>query len=221
MRRNFMPDGQLHVIPSTYPLSLRADPAPAAIEIPKDLDQKVVEHIRSTAVEEYKKTSAPKVPEKYTIKLPDDAVIPKGVLDKVAAKSRELGLTKDEHAQAIIDLINEEASGIVNRTLTEHSNQVKNWEEEALKAPDLGNGKPEHLQAHVARVKRLLGKFFPAGAVKLIDLHGIGSHPDFLRGLSKLADAANEDKIELGSIGGGRSGSAASRIYPSQGKVSK
>lgn len=219
MRRNF-PDGQLHVNPSTFigRMSLRADPpgGSAAVEIPKDLDPKVIDHIKNTAVEEFK-GKLPKPPEKYTVKLPDTSMLPKEVLERTTAKARELGLTTDAHAQAIIDLLDSEVQSFVKSTTAEHSNVVRNWEEQALKAPDLGNGRPEVLQAHVARVKRVLNKYFPESARKLLDEHGIGSNPDFIRGLSKIADAAKEDAIEVGNNAGGRKGSAATRIYPSHG----
>lgn len=187
-------------------------PDPEVVEIPKDLDAKIVTHIGTQAVEKFK-SGLPKPPEQYTIKLPDKSLLPKDVLERTSAKAREMGLTTDAHAQGLLDFVHTEAGGLIARTVEEHKTQVKAWEDEALKAADIGGGKPEVLQAHVARVKRLAEKFFPENARKLMDEHGIGSHPDFIRGLSRLADLAKEDMIEVGDSSGRKKGSAADRIY--------
>lgn len=215
MRRWWRMDGQLPVIPSTtiQRLSLRADPAPSdKVEIPKDLDPKVIAHLEAQGAEKFKGT-LPKVPEKYNVKFPDKAALPKDVLERTTAKARELGLTKDEHAQQLLDFVLGEAQSIEDGAVKTHGDRLKQWEQEALDAADIGKGNPAHLSAVSARVGRLLQKFFPEKARALITEYGIGSNPDFIRGLSKIADLAKEDMIEGGDPGKGRTGTPASRIY--------
>lgn len=194
-------------------LSLRADPAPQTIEIPKDLDAKVITHIESQAVERYKGT-LPKVPDKYNMKIPEKSMLPETVLERTATIARELGLSNDAHAQRLIDFVHGETSAMSESAKKQFDDQVKKYEELALAAPDLGNGNPKVLSAIVARVTRLTHKFFPEGIRKMMDEHGIGSHPDFIRGLSKIADQAKEDVLELGSIHGVKR-PAAENIYGS------
>lgn len=225
MRRRWHPDGQLTVIPSLYPLSLRDDPAggakplvppsppaPKAVEVPKDLDPDLLAHLKSLGANEYRATLAG-VPEKYNVRFPDKSPLNKAVLERTTAKARELGLTKDEQAQSVLDFVIAEAQAVVDEATTTHKQRLTEWEKEVLEAPDLGQGKPEIRQAHVARAQRILGKFFPEKFKKVLDEYGIGSNPDFIRGLSKLADLAKEDMIEMGDTSGRRTGTAATRIY--------
>lgn len=214
MRRNSDLGGQHTATPSTIVqrLSLYDAPAGGAVEIPKDLDAKVIAHIESQGVEKFKGT-LPKVPEKYNVKLPNNSILPETVLERTSAKAREMGLTSDAHAQGLLEFLQAEADGLLAQTAEQFKTQVKEWEKAALDAPDLGNGKPENLSAHVSRVKRLTEKFFPPAARKLLDEHGLGSHPDFIRGLSKIADLAKEDLIEVGDSRVNRKGSAADRLY--------
>jgi hypothetical protein len=209
-------DGQLTLTPFTTAqrLSLRGDPAGApAIEIPKDWDQKIITHIETLAVDKFKGT-LPKPPEKYNMKIPEKSMLSVDVLEKTATIARELGLSKDAQAQRLVDFLHGETEVLTTVAKKEFDDQVKQWEGLVLSAPDLGNGNPKMMSAIVARVSKLTQKFFPEGARKMMDEHGLGSHPDFIRGLSRIADLAKEDVIEMGSISGVKKSHAES-IYPS------
>lgn len=218
MRRRNAPDGQFQMTPFRMMslLALRADPAAGDPEIPKDLDTKVIDLIGRQAVERYQQ-GLPKVPETYKIKLPEKTVLPEAVLPNATALARKLGVVDDARAQELLDFVNSQVSALGESAVAQHKETVQKWEDIALNAPDLGRGDPKVFQAHVARVKKVLHKFFPEQARKLLDEHGIGSHPDFIRGLSKIADQAKEDVLEIGAPAGG-SRSRAERIYPSKEK---
>lgn len=216
LRRDSL-NGQLPAIPFSCAtprrLSLRDDPAPPVVEVPKDLDPKVIAHIETQAVDKYK-NGLPKVPEKYDgLKLPAKTMLGETSFERTAATARKLGLTNNEAAQALIDFAHGEVTNVTEALADQHKKQVEEWEQLALNSADLGGGKPENFQAHVARVNRVVKKFFPDSIQRFLDEHGLGSHPDFLRGMSKLADLAKEDKLELGAPGGGEQKSHAERIY--------
>lgn len=206
----------------TPPATPPADPpAPNYAELAKALDPKLVEHLTTSAVESFKGT-LPKVPEKFDgLKLPEKAILPDAVLERTASIARELGLTSNEHAQKLVDFTHGEAAKLIEQIAADHrpggaayEAQAAAYQREALAAPDLGNGKPEVLQAHVARVTAFTQKYFPEPVRKLLTEHGIGNHPDFFRAVLKLANAAKEDGFEGGdsSKGGGKK-SLAERIY--------
>lgn len=199
-------------------MSLYADPVPAG-EIPAAEREKIA----SEAVEKFK-TGLPKVPEKYDLKLPDKSTLPAEILERTAATARKLGLTSNETAQQLVDFANGEVDTLIKQTVADYSpggvrykEQVTSWESEALKAPDLGGGKPEVLQAKVARVNAVVKHFFPEAARKLLDDFGIGSNPEVLRGLLKIADLAKEDGIIVGdSAQSKEKKSLADRVYGKQ-----
>jgi hypothetical protein len=180
--------------------------------------QDVRDAISTKAVEAFKAT-LPKPPEKYNIQLPKDSHLHETSLERTAAIARKLGLPKDELAQELLGLAQTEVAEFVNRTAEQHKQQAQKWYDDALKDAQLGNGKPEQLQAHLARTKMFLEKHFPEGARKLIDEFGLGNHPDFLRGIAKLALAAKEDGWEGGDSSGKDGRSRAERLYPKMRKT--
>lgn len=190
-----------------------------AIEIPKDLDPKVVEHIGTQAVDKFKGT-LPKPLEKYELKLPDKAVLPADALERTAAIARKLGLSSNEHAQQLIDFTNGESKALIDATLAGYrpggaafEAQQNEWKRQALEASDIGGGKPEVLQSKVALVTNFVKKYFPEAAQKLINEHGLGSNPDFFRAILKLGELAKEDGFVTGNSGGGSKKSMAEKIY--------
>lgn len=174
--------------------------------------------ISDAAVTAFKAT-LPKVPDKYEVKLPDKTMLGEKVLERTSAIAREMGLTSNEHAQRLVDFADEQLGSFAERTAAEHKEQVTKWEGEALKAADLGGGSAAKLQALVARATAFTNKHFPEGIRTLLNEHGLGSHPDFLRAITKLADLSKEDDVATGDSKGAAKGkSHADRIYPKQGQ---
>jgi hypothetical protein len=195
------------------------------IEIPKDLDPKVVEYIGTQAIDKFKGT-LPKVPEKYEgLKVPEKSMLPATVLERTTAMARELGLTDATHAQRLVDFTNTETQQVIDAVLASHrpggaayKAQLKEWENAALTAPDLGGGKSEVLQAKVARVTAFTNKHFPEGLRTLLTEYGLGSHPEFFRAMLKIADLSKEDSLEGGDSGKSGNKSHADRIYGKEDK---
>lgn len=192
-----------------------------AVEIPADLDKKVVEAIENRGIERFKGT-LPKVPDKFELKLPDKAVISDKALERTAAIARELGLTSNEHAAKVLGFANESAQSVLDQLVADHKPggaahkaMLEKYADEALKAPDLGDGKPEVLQAKVARATKFVQKYFPKSVQDLLTENGMGSHPDFFRAVLKMADAAKEDGAEGGDPANKGKKSAADTIYGS------
>lgn len=240
MRRRLL-DGQLQVIPSFLNTVARlslydGDPAGGgggggggAPEVPKVGDQtledfaktypKVMEHIGTQAVTKFKDT-LPKVPEKYDVKLPDKSILPPTTLERATAIARKFGLHSNEMAQELIGFTNGEVQQVVDKIIADHKPggaafeaQATKHKAAALADKDLGSGKPEVLQAKVARATAFTKKHFGEDVVSMINEHGIGNHPEFLKAIVKLADLAKEDGVETGDGAGKDKLSVAERIY--------
>lgn len=165
------------------------------------------------------KGTLPKPPEKYELKLPEGSLLPATVLERIPTAAREMGITSNEHAQRLIDLMDGESKELAQRIAADYSpgggvfeRQRTQFTEAALKAPDLGNGSPEVLQAKVARVTALATKYFPDDIRKLINDTSVGNHPGFFRAMLKIADLMREDNFVAGAVGVPRK-SSAERIY--------
>lgn len=164
----------------------------------------------------------PVIPEKYEVKLPDKAVLSSDVTDRASAVARELGLVSNAHAQRIIDFANGEAATLAAQLQADYSPGGKVFEElrqrnmaEALKAPDLGNGSPEALQAKVALTTTFMKKYFPDKVREMLDKTGIGNDPDFFRAIFKMGAGLKEDGFVAGpSKGTEPPKSRAEKLYP-------
>lgn len=161
----------------------------------------------------------PKVPEKFAVKLPEKATLSAEVLDRTTTAARELGLTSDEQAQRLVDFTNGEAQAVAERIAKDYSpggsifeSQRQKYTEEALKASDIGEGKPEVLQARVALATTFTNKYFPEAVRKAINDTGIGNHPDFLRAILKIGEALKEDGFVTGAASRPKK-TTAQRIY--------
>lgn len=195
----------------------------AAVVIPPDLDPKVQEHIGAQAVEKFKST-LPKAPEKYDVKLPEKATLTADVLEPVSTLARKMNLS-NENAQELLAFSDGVAKSLRDKITSDYApggaefqKMKSQWEAEALAHPDLGGGKPEVFTANLARINRLVDKVFPPETKKLLDDFGLGSNPHFLRGMAKIGQLMKEDDFIQGdsSKGTGKK-SLAERIYPNQG----
>lgn len=140
---------------------------------------------------------APPAPE-VTITVPDDSPLDAAAVERLAAFSRERGLTQ-EAAQGVAD---EVAAMIAERDtafLAAHQpggavweEQNAKWQAEALADPEIG-GTPEQLAANVGVAKHVLAEFFPAETLEFLQSTGLGSNPAVVRGFVKLGRTLQEN----------------------------
>lgn len=150
------------------------------------------------------------VPEKYELKLPENAGLPAEALERTAAVARELGLP-NAAAQRTLEFVNAEVVAQRTALLEAHrpggaewAKQEQQWRADALADPALGNGSPATLEQRVDLGKRALSKFFPPETLDFLNSTGFGSHPSVLKGLVKIGAAMAEDGVILpGTAGAG------------------
>lgn len=163
--------------------------------------------------------AAPAAPVKLDLKLPEKSTLAASVLESTATLASALKLDQDG-ATKVLGLVDQIASAhaaTLVATAKEQAvadwqkSQVKggaDWEKrntqyqaDALKDAELGNGDPKKLEAAAALGQRALAAFFPKEMIDLIRDAGLESHPGLLKGLVKIGKAAGEDRLVAGSVG--------------------
>lgn len=165
-------------------------------------------------------------PEKYDLKLPKESTVDKAVVERTAAKARELGLSQ-EHAQKMLDFQVQELAAIedasIKATVEAHGpggavweKQVEDWNKAALADPDIGANKPEQLQASVALAKQVVAKFGDKESIEFLEKNPIGSHPALLRLLYRIGKASSEGSLVVASAQDGTKKEAKDILYPKE-----
>lgn len=153
------------------------------------------------------------------LKLPDGVEVRDEKLpERTVTKARELGLDPDK-AQVALNFVAQETADAVHRAIEDHSpggaewkKQVEQWEKEALKHAEIGNGSPEKLQAAVTKSRMVLDKFFPKSVKDYLQETGFGSRPDVILGFLNIAKAAGEGTFDAPKVPDTRT--RAEKFYP-------
>lgn len=93
--------------------------------------------------------------------------------------------------------------------------QVSKWETAAKTDPEIGGDK---FDANIVAAKSVLGKFGNEAFTKYLNETGLGSHPEMIRMMIKIAKEFGEDKLLAGGAGAGQAQakSTAEVLYPNQ-----
>jgi hypothetical protein len=187
--------------------------AAAAAEATKTPEQKAADVAAAQATADAAAAEAAKkagVPDKYELKLPDNAGVDAAIVEKTAAKARELGLSQD-NAQKTLEFVAQEAAAEVTARLAAYAppsdanptggekwrEQDETWRAASLADKDLGNGKPEQLQAVVGLATKVVAKFGDADLTGFFEKSGLGSNPATLRFLSRIGKAMSEGSLVI------------------------
>jgi len=188
-------------------------PAPV-VEAPKveGVVPPVVEPVAAVVppkVEEPQKDSVKTgAPEKYeNFKLPEGFVADAKLMESFSATAKELGLSQ-EAAQRLIDFNALNAKGQSEAAAAEHAKTVEGWKSEAKTL--LGPAYPEQL----AFAARALDKFGTPKLRELLDVTGMGNHPEVIQMLVNAGKKISEDALADGKSGDLGDKSAAEILYP-------
>jgi hypothetical protein len=165
------------------------------------------------------KTDKPRTPdgkfaEKYDLKLPEKSTVDAAVVERTAAKARELGLS-NEHAQKTLDFVHQEivetSKAAVEAALKAHTPggevweaQVNEWRANALADKELGGGDQAKLDAAVAIANQVVAKFADKEAVEFFKNNPIGAHPALIRMLHRIGKASSEGTLITPGTQGGQ-----------------
>lgn len=130
-------------------------------------------------------------PEKYEFKPPEGQQYDSGFVEAYTKAAKELNLTNDA-AQKMLDTV-------VTATQARHAEQVKavrdGWATEAKADKEIGGDKlPENL----ASAKRFMDAHGNPALTELLNVTGLGNHPEIIRAFSKAGKGLAQDGIVTG-----------------------
>jgi hypothetical protein len=157
----------------------------------------------------------PVVPEKYDLKLPDGSTLAADQVEKIASFAKERGLSNDQ-AQALVQREHEAKVSFDEANKpggADWTKRVSDWEKTALADKEIG-GSEEALKANVEHGRRVLQKYFPESISKFLNESGFGSHPDIIRGFSKLGKMMADDRLVIPGASAGNKQPLENVFYP-------
>jgi hypothetical protein len=171
------------------------------------------------------------VPEKYEVKLPDGVKVDPAIVERTAARARELGLS-NEAGQTLLNSVAEE---VITQRTAEDAARLADWSPggaswkardaewrlQALADPEIG-GSPAKLANSVElaqKVRRELGgKEFD----QFLKDTGLGSHPAALKFLAKIGRGMSESTLVPASGSGATEAkTTAQKLYGDDGTGKK
>lgn len=205
---------------ATETAALNTAVADAKKALEADPENKDLQAALKTAEDKVKEATKPEgAPEKYEFKAADGQQFDPELTAEFSTIAKELNLTQ-ENAQKLADF----GPKILQKAMDK---QVQQWTEiregwvTAIKADkEFGGNK---FAETIERAKRALGKFGDAGLSKLLAAPskggtGFGDNDSLIKFLARVDKATSEDAAVDGDPSGKDNVSAASVIYPNQGK---
>lgn len=161
-------------------------------------------------------TGATQVPEKYDLKLPENAALKADTIERAAAYAKTQGLS-NEHAQKVLDFVHAEVQTALasQKTANEEAfNQRSDqWVKEAKEDETIGGEKGAEFNANIQIAKRAVQHYFGDKIKDVLDQTGWGNHPEIIRGFLKLGKQMEADGVVLGNKGGSTEKDAATVLY--------
>lgn len=141
------------------------------------------------------------------LKLPDKSPVDQTLVERTATIARELGLSLDK-AQKTLGFVASEVASQTAAALAQYSppseenkeggakwrEQDTAWKQAALVDKELGNGKPDQLEASKVLATKVLAKFGDTESFDFID-SALGSNPALLRVLVRVGRAMGEQSL--------------------------
>lgn len=142
-----------------------------------------------TAVKE--EASAPEVPEKYELKMPEGWTLDEEGLAELTPIMHELKAS-NEQVQAVADLYIRRMSAAREKQIAAERETVKNWREELKNDAEIGGAKYEE---NLASVKKMLVKYGSEDFYNYLDDSSLGNYPPFVKVMVKIAKELEDDKF--------------------------
>ena len=130
-------------------------------------------------------------PADIEVNLPDGVAADQGLLDKFKAAAKAKGMSS-EQAQSVLDVYVEAQKDAERKAQESAVQQVKEWESQIRKDPELGG---KDYDANISAAKKAIRKFATPALADALDSSGLGSHPEMLRFIARVGKALAEDSV--------------------------
>lgn len=156
-------------------------------------------------------------PEAYDLKPPEGATLDTDALAIAEPVLREMGLT-NEQAQKLTDAYAQIVPKVAERMQSEQTAQItaqrKEWADEAKADPEIGGANWNASITASAKALDRLGA--PAGSPfrELLNVTGLGNHPEMIRIFAKMGNAIGEDTDFVRGEAAPTEKNAARILYP-------
>lgn len=137
---------------------------------------------------------APVIPEKYEVKLPDDALLPQEIVSETLAFAKEQKYT-NEQAQKLVELRDKDLRDFVQVQQERFNETVKSWAQQARSDPAIIGEKQDQFDVTVQVANSALSKFATPGLRKMLRDTGYGNHPEVIKLFAAIGRAMKEDKF--------------------------
>jgi len=132
-------------------------------------------------------------PEEYdTFVVPEGYGVDETVLNEYQDWAKELDLSQ-EQAQAGVDLVAKMQEAQADKWVE----QQKTWVEEAKSDPEFGG---EKFDQNVAVAVKARDSFGNPEFSEMLDVSGLGNHPEMIRFLNRVGRAISEEKVVVGGF---------------------
>lgn len=155
----------------------------------------------------------PAAPEKYDFKLPEGYTLDEGALKTFEPILRELNLP-NESAQKLVSAYAEMQKVQDQEAGKAFDEQINKWAEETKADKEIGG---QAFNANHADAIKAIGKFGTPELKELLNLTGMGNHPEVVRFCMRVGKALKEDSpIQASGTAGGGEKSLEERLWPKQ-----
>lgn len=137
------------------------------------------------------KAEQPQAPEDYTFTMPDGVELDSAAADEFKAIAKELKLDQAS-AQKVADV----GAKMAQRQVEQHTKLVETWVEQVKVDKEIGGDK---LQENLAVAKRALDTFGTPELRDVLNMSGLGNHPEVIRAFYKAGKAISEDRFVQGA----------------------
>lgn len=164
-----------------------------------------------------KENTAPVIPEKYELKLPEGVLIDEGMMKEFTAFGKDMKWT-NEIAQKAADLHLKAISAFASKQDAEFETRVQDWSKELQNDKDIGGAKIDESMKQ-ARRTWAMAKDIPGvnmeRLTKDMQISGMITHPDIVRIFHYFGQFVGEDNkfIRGGNTSDGGEKDAATILY--------
>lgn len=144
-------------------------------------------------------TSAPEVPEKYELKLPEGSALEEGHIDAVAEYAKQLGLS-NEKAQELLERDGATLASFQERQQAEYDKMADGWAMELKNDKKYGG---DNFNKTVEQAKRAFDRFATGGLREAVKSLRWGNHPEVLKTFSDIEERLGDDSFVHPDIAAG------------------